>query len=359
VPLSILSVAYPFAPVTSATVGGAEQILFQLDRALVESGHRSTVIAMQGSRTEGRLLAIAAPVGLIDDSARARVHSDVRQAIEHCIEHERPDLIHAHGMDFAGYLPAQKVPVLVTLHMPLDLYTAGALQPARAGVWLVPVSRSQARTVAPGITLLPPIENGVETPPPARQARRRYLLAMGRICPEKNYTSALDAARLAGLPLLLAGQVYPYREHVNYFETEIKPRLDTERRWIGSVSGALKQQLLGAARCLLVPSQIAETSSLVAMEALAAGTPVIAYRSGALPDVIEHGRTGFIVEDISSMVEAIRTVHEIDPEACRHAARERFPLSRMITKYLALYEQLVSPAGVRVLRRVGELDEPC
>jgi glycosyltransferase involved in cell wall biosynthesis len=340
VPLSILSVAYPFAPVASDTAGGAEQILSQLDRALVELGHRSTVIAMQGSRTAGRLLPIAAPVGLIDDSARARGHDAVRHAIAQGTLHEQPDLIHVHGIDFAKYLPTQNVPVLVTLHMPLELYARGALQPTREGVWFVPVSSSQARAASSGITLLPPIENGVEIPPSLRRARRRYLLALGRICPEKNYTAALDAARLSGFPLLLAGQVYPYREHVSYFESEIKPRLDTERRWIGLVSGARKQRLLGAARCLLVPSQIAETSSLVAMEALAAGTPVIAYRSGALPEVVEHGRTGFIVEDISEMAQAIRAVGEIDPEACRAAARERFPLSRMITKYLTLYEQL-------------------
>lgn len=338
-PLSILSIAYPFAPVQQDAVGGAEQILARLDRALVAAGHRSTVIALEGSRVAGRLIASPARHGLIDADLRARAHRDIRAAMARVLAHEAVDLVHLHSLDFAEHLPAPGVPVLVSLHLPLELYPATAIRPARERTWLLPVSRSQALT-APGAPLLPPIENGVDLPPPAPHARRGYALALGRICPEKNFGAALEACRLARRPLLLAGRVYGHPEHLRYFDAEIVPRLDRSRRWIGCIAGDRKRRLLAGARCVLIPSRIAETSSLVAMEALAAGAPVIAYRAGALPDIVEHGRTGYIVEDVASMAAALERVDRIDSGECRRAARERFASGRMIGEYMALYRRL-------------------
>lgn len=345
-PHSILSVAYPFSPVAIDPVGGAEQILAQLDRMLVERGHRSTVIAAAGSRVAGHLLEIPAVRGVIDETSRSRIYSAVSRAIGHVLEHEDVDVIHLHGVDSAGYLPDGNVPRLITLHLPLDHYPLAVLRPQRPGTWLVPVSASQARTAAHpqyrGVRLLPPIENGVELPPRRPHAPRSYALAMGRVCPEKNHAEALLAAIRAQCPLFLAGQVFGYPEHRQYFDQQIRPKLDSQRRWLGAISGARKRRLLAGARCVLIPSRIAETSSLVAMEALAAGAPVIAYRAGALPDIVEHGRTGFIVEDVESMAEAIHEIGRIDREVCREAARERFALGRMTAAYLKLYERLAS-----------------
>lgn len=345
--LSILSVAYPFAPVRMDTVGGAEQILARLDRALVEAGHTSTVVAVEGSSVAGRLIASPAVRGIIDSAGRARVHADIKATIAGVLATERVDLVHLHGLDFLEYLPPPGVPVLVTLHLSLQLYPEEALHPARAATWLLPVSASQARG-GTGPAFLPPIENGVDVPSRGPHARGRYALALGRVCPEKNFAAALDACRLADCPLLLAGEVYAYPEHLNYFDREITPRLDRSRRWIGRIAGARKRRLLAAARCVLIPSRIAETSSLVAMEALAAGVPVIAYPAGALPEIVEHGRTGFIVEDTAAMAAAIRAVTRIDPEDCRRAARERFSAERMVGEYLALYARL---AGRRLSPR--------
>jgi glycosyltransferase involved in cell wall biosynthesis len=355
-PLSILSIAYPFAPVRPDPVGGAEQILARLDRALVEAGHRSTVIAAQGSRVAGRLIAAPAVDGIIDAAARERVKSSVKAATAEALTREAFDLVHLHSLDFSEYLPAPGVPVLVTLHLPLELYPQAALRPSRAGTWLLPVSSSQTRG-RQDLPLLPAIENGVDLPPPRPHSRRGYALALGRICPEKNFADALDASRLAGCALLLAGRVYGYREHLDYFDAEIAPRLDSARRWIGWIAGDRKRRLLAGARCVLIPSRIAETSSLVAMEALAAGVPVIAYPAGALPEIIEHGRTGFIAEDVASMARAIRAAGRIDPEECRRAARERFCAQRMVREYLALYRRLA--AGVsRSIPRPGASPAP-
>jgi hypothetical protein len=337
--LSILSIAYPFAPVRDDPVGGAEKVLAQLDRALMAAGHRSTVIAVDGSRVAGRLIPVPATRGTIDAGARARAHCSVRAATAEALATERFDLIHLHSVDFPEHLPPPGVPALVTLHLPLELYPRTALLPARAGTWLVPVSASQARSGG-GLPLLPPIENGVDLPAHLPHARRRYAIALGRICPEKNFADALEACRLAECPMLLAGRAYGYPEHVQYFEREIVPRLDRSRRWIGWIGGSRKRRLLAGARCVLIPSRIAETSSLVAMEALAAGTPVIAYPAGALPEIIEHGRTGFLAGDVVSMAGAIGAAARIDANECRRAARERFSARRMAAQYLALYERL-------------------
>lgn len=343
--LSILSVAYPFAPVCADPVGGAEQILARLDRALVDAGHRSVVIAAGDSCVAGRLSSIPVARGDIDAVQRATAYAAVRAAMSAILARQAIDLVHLHGVDFLEYLPPPGVPVLVTLHLPLHLYAESGLRLPRRDTWLVPVSASQVRG-ARRLLLLPPIENGVDLPPPRPHARRDYALALGRVCPEKNFADALEAARGADCPLLLAGRVYDYPEHRQYFAREIAPRLDRLRRWIGWIAGARKRRLLAGARCVLIPSLIAETSSLVAMEALAAGVPVIAYRAGALPDIVEDGRTGFIAEDVPSMARAIRSAARIDPEDCRRAARERFRAGRMIEEYFALYERLTAMAPV-------------
>jgi glycosyltransferase involved in cell wall biosynthesis len=138
--------------------------------------------------------------------------------------------------------------------------------------------------------------------------------------------------------------VFPYAAHQRFFEKEIAPRLDRSRRFIGPVTFDQKKRLLASARCLLAPSLVPETSSLVAMEALACGTPVIAFASGALAQIVEDGRTGFVVRTMEEMAEAIRRVDLIDPEVCRQSAQARFSMSRTVENYFGLYRQLAAEA---------------
>lgn len=339
--LSVLSVAYPFAPVTADPAGGAEQVLAQIDRALVAAGHRSRVIACEGSETAGTLIPVAAPSGDIDAGQRAATHAAVRDRLAQAVR--GADVIHLHGIDFADYLPPGDVPTLVTLHLPLDWYDPRALAPTRHATWLQPVSADQARRAPASLRLLPPIANGIDVdayrPMPDPQD---YALVIGRVAPEKGFHDAIEAARRARVPLRAAGQVYRYPAHRRYFEEEVVPRLDADRRWLGPVAGATKRRLLAEAACVLIPSTAPETSSLVAMEALASGTPVIAYRAGALPDLVEDGVTGFVVDDVAAMAQAIGRVGAIDRAACRAAACRRFPLVRTTGAYLDLYRRLAA-----------------
>ncbi len=129
----------------------------------------------------------------------------------------------------------------------------------------------------------------------------------------------------------------------------MQPRLDARRRFVGPAGFARKRRLLTAARCLLVPSLAPETSSLVAREALACGTPVIGFPHGALPDTIEHGRTGFLVDSVDGMADAIGLARGLDAALCRRVAAERFSLGRMTARYFALYRRLARPHRAAVL----------
>jgi glycosyltransferase involved in cell wall biosynthesis len=171
---------------------------------------------------------------------------------------------------------------------------------------------------------------------------------MGRICPEKNAHEALEAGTRAGMRVLLAGQVFPYEEHRRYFRERIEPLLQANHTFLGPVSTEAKYDLLARAKCLLHPTLAPETSGLVAMEAMAAGTPVIAYRSGALAEIIEDGVTGFLVDNVEDMADAMHNVHTISPEACRAAAERRFSKERMVREYFELYNSLLQRADGQV-----------
>lgn len=344
--LTVLNVAYPLAPIGPDAVGGAEQVVSSLDHALVAAGKRSIVVACEGSRCEGELLAIAAPQSSITDEARLLAHRATFNAILQAMAEWPVDVVHMHGVDFHAYLPPPGPPVLITLHLPLSWYPRQALNATRPQTWLTCVSWAQHHTRPPDLNLLPPIQNGVHVDKlsSSRHARRGFALVLGRICPEKAQHIALEAAQRASVPLLLCGCVFPYPEHIAYFAERITPLLDCGRRWVGSVGFDRKRRLLSAARCVLLPSTVPETSSLVAMEALACGTPVIAFRAGALPEIIVDGVTGFLVEDTAQMAAAISRTDRIDPAECRRIARERFDASRMTTEYLAHYTALANLA---------------
>jgi glycosyltransferase involved in cell wall biosynthesis len=254
-------------------------------------------------------------------------------------------VVHSHGLDFADHLPETAAPTLVTLHLPREFYPTSSVAAGRPRTWYNCVSASQRRSFPRFAAMLPEVENGVSVDClQASHARRYFALCLGRICPEKGYEHALDAARLAEIPLLIAGEVFPYEAHLRYFDTEIRPRLGRQAHFLGPVGRARKRRLLNAVRCLLVPSLAAETSSLVAMEAIACGTPVIAFPAGALADIVEPGVTGYLVGNVREMAETLRVADKLDRERCREVAHRRFSLERMVAGYFALYQRLAAEA---------------
>jgi glycosyltransferase involved in cell wall biosynthesis len=345
-PLTVLSIAYPFASVGPRCVGGAEQILTDLDAALVADGHKSLVLAREGSAPAGKLFPLPKTPHSTDKHGTGSWRANHAQSIlDQVICTERVDVIHVHDMAFYEYRWPPHIPVLVTLHLPPSWYPATVWSKLPPNVSLQCVSETQRLSGPPVLQGVPVVANGVELSTKS-ETKECFALALGRICPEKNQHVALEAGFLANIRVVLAGKVFPWPEHRRYFEEKVKPLLQQRQRGVrhrfcGALDSTTKHGLLARARCLLHPTLAPETSSLVAMEALAAGTPVIAYRSGALREIIEDGVTGFFVDSMEDMAAAIPRVNTIQPQACRQAAAQRFLKRRMVLEYFDLYTALI------------------
>ena len=311
-----------------------------LDRALVDAGHRSVVIACEGSQVVGTLIPTELPSGVWNGFVSTNVQNAYRQVIAKAIERYRPDVIHLHGIDFLQYLPPEGVPTVATLHLPPSWYPPAVFSLDRPKTWLHCVSSSQNRDCPVVANLLPTIENGVPEIIRADMRKGNFALTMARICPEKGIDTAIRAAKLAKVPLLIAGEVYPYEAHIRYFEEQVKPLLGQCARFLGPIGANAKRRLLAAAKCVLIASNVSETSSLVAMEAAMSGTPVVAFAMGALNEIVEGGRTGFLVDTEAAMAEAIADCASINPAECRKIARERFTENRAQAEYLRMYQSL-------------------
>ena len=252
--LTVLNVASPFVAVSADAVGGAEQVVHHLDEALASRGHRSIVVAQAGSRVAGTLVATP-PATLAGGTGNAAVWEAHRSAVAGVCARQPIDVVHIHGVEFQCYLPPPGIPVLVSLHMPADRYPPGEIRSPRPGLWFNCVSASQREAFVPSPAMLDAVPNGIAVEAFAgRHARRDFALFLGRISPEKGVHMALDAARMADMPLLIAGEVFRGDEAQRYFEREIVPRLDGQRRFIGPLGLARKRRFLAAARCLLMPS---------------------------------------------------------------------------------------------------------
>ncbi len=340
--LTIVSVAYPFVPIGYDSVGGSEQILTLLDEALVAQGHRSIVIGCEGSNVAGMLVPTPAHPGPADEATWRRAYAIHQETLQRLLDTVEVDVVHMHGVDKNTHLPEPGPPVLVTLHLPPFNYPEGIRHTDRPLTYFNCVSQF-SRRLYPTDSPLAVIPNGVPLdrfrPGPPKE---NFVLALGRICREKGFHLAIDAAKKAGLPLLLGGKVPPFPEHERYFAEEIVPRLDDERRFLGVVPLADRIDLLARARCVVIPSLVDESGSLVSLEALACGTPVVARPVGALPENIEHGRTGLFAYAVDDMAHAFLDVVHLDSRECRLVACQRFSAPRMVQSYLAMYQRLVS-----------------
>ncbi len=340
----VLYISYPLLTVSEESAGGAEQMLWTLEHEMAARGVHTTVAASAGSRVSGELFSTGEPCSSPDDfERRNREHQDrIIAFIRERAQQGSPfDLVHDKSGSF--WLRAAEVdaPVLATLHLPRHFYPAHYFENVPGNVGFNCVSESQARSFSDLRQLLGIAPNGILLDRFQPEfGKRGGLLWIGRICEEKAPHLALEIAQRAHMAITLAGQVYPFSYHRKYFEREVRSRLkqDTATAFIDSPSPELKRKLLRKASALLITSQVDETSSLVAMEAAASGTPVIASRRGALPEVVQHGQTGFVVGNVDEAVACLGYIHTINPEACLHYAREHFSSASMADAYAALYK---------------------
>lgn len=342
-PLRILYIAYPLLPVSDTSAGGAEQMLWTLEREMHRRGHQTTVAACAGSSVSGRLIATGeAPRGLDMYEQRDREH---HFAIRELLKREPFDLIHDKSGSFFARTSDIANPILATLHLPRHFYRDFNWQAVARNVRLNCVSRAQAQTFSNVPNLSGWVANGIALEHfPLRVKKEASLLWMGRICEEKAPHLAIQVARRAGRRLILAGQVYPFRYHQEYFAREVEPYLGGDIEFVDTPTFAQKIELLSAASTLLVPSLVDETSSLVAIEAMACGTPVIAFRRGALPEVVDHESTGYLVSNVDEILGALKSLDRVRPENCRAHVEQKFSSKRMADDYLSLYERILSGA---------------
>jgi glycosyltransferase involved in cell wall biosynthesis len=347
----ILYIAYPLLQVHDESAGGAEQILWTLERELARSGAHTTVAASAGSRVSGELFSTGDPCTQPDDYERRRVEHEgrvvdlVRQRAR---QGEAFDLVHDHSSSFWQRAAEVDAPVLATLHLPRSFYPEGSFDDVPANVSFNCVSDSQAYSFADLDALAGVVPNGIAldcfgaADDAVTDNRRKGLLWLGRICEEKGPHLALEIAAQAGVPITIAGQVYPFSYHQQYFEREMAPRLGTmpNARFVSAPSAKLKRRLLRESQALLITSLAEETSSLVVMEAAASGTPVVAFRKGALVEVVREGVTGFLVEDVAQAVLALQKTSAICPKTCVQHAQQNFSAVTMAERYFSLYERL-------------------
>ncbi|HLK07039.1 MAG TPA: glycosyltransferase [Candidatus Angelobacter sp.] len=354
----ILYIAYPLLQVNDESAGGAEQILWTLEREVARGGeHTTTVAASAGSRVSGELFSTGNACTEPDDYERRRSeHEDkiidfVRRRVR---EGKAFDPIHDHSGSFWKRAAEVDTHVLATLHLPRSFYPAGSFVDVPANVSFSCVSDSQARSFADLDALAGVVPNGIaldcfEAAGDVAQANdRQGLLWLGRICEEKAPHLALDIARQVGLPITIAGQIYPFSYHQQYFEREVASRLQSvpNARFISAPPAELKRQLLRESQALLITSMAEETSSLVAMEAAASGTPVVAFRKGAHAEVVRDGVTGLLVEDVPQAVLALQKISAIDPKTCVRYAQKNFSAAKMAERYSSLYKRLADPEKI-------------
>jgi glycosyltransferase involved in cell wall biosynthesis len=345
--LSILYVAYPLLAVSEESAGGAEQALLTVANEMIAAGHRTRLAAANGSRVAGELFATGEAAGAPDQfEKREREHNE--RILEYLRRHSREfDLIHDQSGSFFRVAAECRVPVLATMHLPRSFYRRELFEATAQNLFFNCVSKSQASSFEDLPNLLGVVQNGVALDRFAlTRAKDDYVLWLGRICEEKGPHLAIAAARRAGVSLVIAGQIYPFSYHQQYFEREIRPALSAKIRFVDTPLASQKVKLLRNARALLLTSTAEETSSVVAMEAMACGTPVVAFRRGAFSEVVADRQTGFVVETIEEMTAALEAVRGIPPEACRARVERYFSASRMAQQYEELYRRVLS-AGSR------------
>ncbi len=338
--------APPWISVPSPGYGGVESVVSTLTEALCRHGHHVTLFCAPGSVSQATVVPLLERTNP-DDIERSLFEVDhVAQAfdrIDLATGFDPFDVIHDH-CGFTGLAMANRVttPLVHTLHGPFTDDTAAFYARHGDKGTLVGISDTQLASAPGGLESLGPIPNPIDLRAwPMQEQKGDYVLWIGRIRPEKGPHRAIAAARAIDVPIVLAGVIQPGQQA--FFDKEIRPHIDGKRvRFVGEVGGSTKQSLFSHARGLLMPIRWDEPFGMVCVEALACGTPVIAFKEGAMRELIVDGKTGFLVDDERGMADAICQLPRIRPRDCRTWVAEHCDGDVVASAYEGVYRSVLA-----------------
>ena len=345
--------APPWERTPPPAYGGAEAVTALMVEGLVELGHQVTLVAAPGSFVEGA--SVHTPLADVPDEHYS--WAEWRHVVPALEELSDVEALVDHSGPLAALLAGSgRRPVAHVVHGPLhasgrSVYRAVAER--SPGVRLIALSEAQRR-LAPELPFMATCHNGVDHDAiPFRRSADGYLVFLGRMAPEKGAATAIDVARRAGLPLMIAARCRRPDEQA-YFARFVEPELGADVVWLGELTKGDTYELLGGAAALIFPIAWDEPFGLVMIEAMACGTPVLATPCASVPEVVQEGVTGFIRADSDGLAEAAGRLKELDRAACRRRVAERFSKSAMATAYDRVVRTLAS-TGARRARRNGAL----
>ena len=340
--MRIAQVAPLYESVPPKYYGGTERVVSYLTEELVRQGHEVTLFASGDSITKARLVpACRRSLRLDERCVDQMAHHLVM--LEHVFARTADfDIVHFH-VDYMHFPLSRRdrITHVTTLHGRLDVPDLVPLYQEFREMPVISISNGQ-RQPLPRANWQATVYHGL----PVEMYRFRekpgnYLAFLGRVSPEKRVDRAIEIARLVGMPLKIAAKVDPVDK--DYFESVITPLLSNSLvEFMGEIGDAEKDEFLGNAYALLFPIDWPEPFGLVMIEAMACGTPVIAYRGGAVPEVIEQGHTGFVVEGLQDAVDAVRRISNLSRKRCREVFAKRFTTTRMAHDYVQIFERLIS-----------------
>ncbi len=341
-PLRIAQVSPLYESVPPKYYGGTERVVSYLTEELVRLGHDVTLFASGDSRTEAELVAAWPRALRLDEGCHDKLAPHILMLERVYDEAARFDVIHFH-CDYLHFPWSRRHDCrrVTTLHGRLDIPELQVIYQRFEDEPVVSISDSQRKPLAwvnwQG-TIYHGLPENLYTP---QEKPGQYLAFLGRVSPEKGVDRAISIARQVGMPLKIAAKVDA--ADLAYFKAHVEPLLKESRplvEFVGEVGGKQKDDFLGGAYALLFPIDWPEPFGLVMIEALACGTPVVAFRNGSVPEVLTDGVTGFIVEDLEQAVQAVGRVAELSRQTCRRVFEERFSALRMARDYLDVYRRL-------------------
>ncbi len=341
--MKIAQIAPLYESVPPTCYGGTERVVSYLTEELVHQGHDVTLFASGDSQTRARLVPVCPRSLRLDEGCRDHQAHHLLM-LEMVFQRAKDfDILHFH-CDYLHFSLSRRHPYphLTTLHGRLDLSDLQPLYREFTEQPLVSISNAQ-RLPLPEVNWLGTVYHGLPLELHTfRKSPEQYLAFLGRISPEKRVDRAIEIARRTGMPLKIAAKVDP--NDFSYYKEKIEPLLDEAGslvEFIGEIGGAAKDEFLGKACALLFPIDWPEPFGLVMIEAMACGTPVIAYRQGSVPEVMHDGVTGFVVDDLDEAVRAVGRIGEVSRQRCRAVFEECYSAPRMTRDYLTLYRRLM------------------